>query len=155
MEENKYYIPEIEDIRIGYQCEWRNINEDDTWKPTIISNYEEIYQIIRDISQEFDREYRVPYLTKEDMIGEGWVLNSDLHYEEYIKYTGTYDVEDDLTGIEFKLRYNFKDKSLFIEKGIINYGKGQYPYEGNNYIFAGTCRCINDFKLIMKLLNIK
>jgi len=70
----------------------------------------------------------------------------------YYKNTGVYDPEDDITGVEYKLKYN-GDKIL-IEHAMINFGKADYPYEGHDYLYVGLCRNEEEFKLIQELIQI-
>ncbi len=74
--ENKYFTPNIEDIRVGYECEclwccpnprvWIpiEVTEDDREEYAKLPVQEVIHRI---------KEIRVPYLTKEQIEAEGWV----------------------------------------------------------------------------------
>ena len=70
---------------------------------------------------------RVPFLTKEAIEADGWVeeVKSD-NWTSFIKNNKEY------------MFYNFNSKTLNIEGKIYN----------------ANCRCINDFRLIIKLLGL-
>jgi len=69
----KYYVPDIEDIRVGYECE-ANLrlvgSSQDEWRTTIMKGIGQ--DVIHYHSQGV---YRTPYLTKEQIEGEGWIDN--------------------------------------------------------------------------------
>ena len=163
MEENKYYIPETSDFYEGFQYEIL-IN---TYSPPnfTLSKSEWVKETFDDITSEenyrlnrilLDKAIRVPYLTKEDIESNGWEPCGNYWTKNNIFIDG----EGDYEGYEYRLFYNFKTHSLYIEKLHVREDTGEpyYDlYEGNqNHILkSATCRCKNDFKLIMKLLNIK
>lgn len=78
--ENKYFTPDIEDIRVGYECEYMSpslgwiklIVADYHFKTNIPEGYNGIS--IFNISEYLKQEnwIRVPYLTKEQIEAEGW-----------------------------------------------------------------------------------
>ena len=72
--ENKYYTPDIEDIRVGYECEIFNPANTD---PFILGHYYDSWDKITihrvnmyDVGR---KEFRTPYLTKEQIEAEGWI----------------------------------------------------------------------------------
>jgi len=155
MEEQKYFVPKIEDIYSGYEYErerkgkWEKVRE--------FSNdydYEDNphYALMKDIQ---NGKIRVPYLTKKQIEAEGWkVENFPYNIIKGVKNTGIYDLNNDITGIEYNLFYRFENKRLSIESYIINYGKADRPYKGVNCIYFGECKDINTFRYICKLLEI-
>lgn len=81
MIDNQYYIPKIEDIRVGYECEVKvpttDAFEHDTWKSFILENRSskwggdcsELDEVINKIRL---GQTRTPYLTKKQIEAEGW-----------------------------------------------------------------------------------
>ncbi|ACU61316.1 hypothetical protein [Chitinophaga pinensis] len=146
MEEQKYYTPEFEDIRIGMDCELF-----DVFKKSWIL-YEGIISvtIITSILQKgkLTKHVRVPYLTKEQIEAEGWVL----------KQPGTQSYFRIVNDGTFLHLYIKNDMSIVIVR------EDQTPesYNGaisewdstKNDVYQGTCRCVNDLRLISKLLGI-
>ena len=127
--ENKYYTPDISDIRIGYKCEclWIGLNE---WKQIKIvesdsDNYLEL-SIEDVISRIKTNEIRTQYLSKEQIEAEGWVI--DKHF-------------------------NFSKNNYTLHHHT-RYGKGITIYNNDGRIYDGDCPSINEFKFICKLLNI-
>lgn len=140
MEENKYYIPEIEDLRIGYECE---INEalgyQDKFTPTIIGfKTDEGYKNeLSDVIIMMDDGYgevRTPYLTKEQIEKEGWKVQFGNDKDFWCQF-----IKD-----KFLVIYYFDTKLLT----ILN-------TERSCSIYGGSCNSINEFRTICKFLNIK
>lgn len=86
----KYFTPEIEDIRVGYECEMKQPNfsyfrngitrdtllkilEKEEYKPYVIQVFD--FQMLK--FSGLDGVIRVPYLTKEQIEKEGWKCVSD------------------------------------------------------------------------------
>lgn len=131
MEKNKYFTPELEDIRVGYECEmnWdRGYNE--TWVPLVIGIKDRngaYLNTIQDVLVAMDDGYgevRVPYLTKEQIEAEG----CEPGFEGFFKNG-------------FKIFYYENDYRLIIQVH-------------NQVIFNGKCKDINTFRWICKLLGI-
>lgn len=138
--ENKYFTPDIEDIRVGYKCEWRNSNEEDIWRTTMISNSEDLYHIINSIQQNLDTKYRTLYLTKEQIEAEGWKeseVDKLLHKDRY--------------KTQFAIVYTDDKKYIFLH--IVHENQSEKDLKAPQY-FAGRCNDINAFRYITKLLNI-
>lgn len=151
MMENKYYTPDIEDIRVGYECEqlidyithneWKKeifgkgcwLPEGDVggimhWYHTCIIN----------------KRLRTAYLTKEQIEGEQWKgWTGVASYEKtaphlYVSKRQGKDYTDLINVI-----YNIDTHELVV------YKKGEV-------IFNGLCLSINEFRIITnKLLQIK
>lgn len=127
--ENKYFVPNIEDITVGYECE---IFQDEVWKPFKF-NVEEIIPVFARINSKtiISDKIRVPYLTKEQIIAEGWKQRPS---EENLFYKGE--------GRDYDL-YIINDNKI----RIIN-------NEIEDSIYYGECKDINTFRKIIKLLRI-
>lgn len=142
MENDKYFVPDIEDLCIGYELEmnWNRAYEE-KWVPIKISIQDEEFTYtdeISDIVNALDdgmSEARVPYLTKEQIEAEGWKCTSKYNYEK---------INSNITA------YYGEDHYLWI----------MHPAEtikGEKYLansFKGDCLSINEFRYICKLLKI-
>ena len=174
MEEQKYFIPEIEDIRIGYEFELidyasNNYNSDKSTcncnsyvleKKDIFSSYKEESFLETCICYLNSKHLRVPYLTKKQIENEGWALQeefSNVYSIGFIKnltYRGSNSV--------MFLYYNFASKWLLIsiQSTIDNIYSIRYTDEktntniGGNTLYAGKCKDINTLRYITKLLEI-
>lgn len=137
----KYFTPEIEDIRVGYECEISDSGITPIWtkyvvshsalnneKPTVIPS-----RAVDMLENYFPKRVRVPYLTKEQIEGEGWRYSKDNYdYWEFDKW-------------ELEFSYHTKTHMMEIWKG------GQKP---PMCLFYGEIKDINTFKYICKLLKI-
>lgn len=140
MEELKYYTPDIEDIRIGYECEVNNAKGyKKTFEPLCIGykidgGYEdEIGEIIAMIDDGYG-EVRTPYLTKEQIEAEGWNISVGKDYRVTLFRKDIYI-----------LGYNWENKMLKVTT---------FEKESQT-LYNGSCSSINEFRYICKLLNIK
>lgn len=154
MVNNKYFTPSIEDIRVGYECETYSEfqNRGFEWtKLQLIPN--SVKSILIDTS--LLERVRVPYLTKEQIEAEGWKQLEDkspftgksFKWQKIIgeKETGVFN-EDHI----YTLTTELLDRRITIH---LEWESSWNRFSGD--IYVGSCRCINDFKLIMKLLCIK
>ena len=128
MEEQKYFIPKIEDIKIGYECEADISFYTNAHKPTWNKN------IFKGVGQDVIKYhswgmYRTPYLTKEQIESEDWIFTQQIGNTLFFKKK------------DFELTFNTNR----IE--INNFGEYDLGYWGN-------CKDINTFRYICKLLEI-
>lgn len=139
---NKYFVPNEEDIRIGYECEvqkvikaWTHIVDniirtdleyDENWKLIIIENKYELVPYLELISTS---HIRTPHLTIEQIKEEGWevIVNA----KDALFKKGCCQLE------------------LYSEEHIITMGEDLYYPTYNGY-----CPSINEFRYILKLLHI-
>ncbi len=130
-QQSKYFTPEIEDIRVGYECETR-VEPYPNWVKSIIATGDDLNYI-----QWAEWEIRVPYLTTEQIEAEGWkeieVSNSDLL----------------VFGNFLKFEKDERQMSFFPNKMEIAIWT---PFKIAHY--HGECKDINTFRYITKLLNI-
>lgn len=136
---NKYYTPEISDLRVGYECEANPkfySNQEDIWIPTIMKGVgqEVIHYHMLGV-------YRTPYLTKEQIEAEGWKFKLNIYSDEF----GNGWVIELLKG-DYYFSFN-QDYIAHIYKWSSK--------EGSSTLFTGNCPSINEFRTIIKLLNIK
>lgn len=133
--ENKYFTPDIEDICIGYECEKKcniigahSIEVEQVWLNYTIHYDKDFTNIENDIV-----DYRVPYLTKEQIEDEGWKYDLD-------QTDGTITFVKKVKGRYYELHFNSKKKEV-----LINHSSDSLPFK---------CKDINTFRKIIKLLGI-
>lgn len=145
MEESlKYYVPEISDIRVGYECEYLIGGELGVWTKGFglgSCGFPSIEEI-----KVFPKIVRTPYLNKEQIEAEGWTkLDKD-----FVK--GNYHL-----GIRRGI-VKFGDNKESIISNIVVYSYYINEKGEENMIthFFGECKSINEFRYITnKLLKIK
>lgn len=128
--ENKYFTPDIEDFCIGY--EYETIYLKSVWTKESLRIIDagwffESYQ-----NDAVPTEFRVPYLTKEQIEAEGWKFDYNLgDFDYYIKT---------VNNTEYELEFCYKQRIN------INIWK--------RTLYHGECKDINTFRKIIKLLGI-
>lgn len=141
MENNKYYVPDIEDIHIGYECELKlKENSKTKWCKIIIEDGQDIEEIVRSYCYGIPNDIRVPYLTKEQIEAEGWETEFNTSFDSVLFYAQR--------GNLFKLIYNYDIK-------ILDIWTNDSEDDRTVGLFRGECKSINEFRYICKLLNIK
>ena len=134
--ENKYFTPNIENVYVGYELEWKCKIRNQDWEKTICDT--DLISIIydeyehADFEEPYHEQFRVPYLTKEKIEAEGWISQDETGF--FIK--GKYE-------LYYNQQWN-NDKEFSLQ--II---------EQPDFVFKGFCKDINTFRLIQKLLGIK
>ena len=147
MENKEYYTPDIEDLFVGYECEelvggcWKNNIPknsvtpfvcEERWKPKKFST------IISDGYGKPDfTKLRTPFLSNEDIQKEGWEILKDS--EDYFDlYKGS--------PVIFQCR-----------QYILKYSTHFLISIENEYFtkYVGECKSINEFRKLIKWLNIK
>lgn len=133
MEDNKYFKPELSDIHIGYEYEyrpwdWKNNRFLEFWKSGRYRKEKSLHKI-EDKYIATDN-LRVPYLTQEQIEGEGWVYDNNCHI-----------------GNEYKLnKYTLTD---------INEDTWIYIHDmEDDIIYYGECKSKNELRKIMQWLHI-
>lgn len=151
-QQDKYYTPNIEDIRVGYECE---IWEDG--RVFIKGIITEIYQGTENTKRclglcidngngfliDKYREIKTPYLIKEQIEAEGWN-----HISNIIEMPGMEPIKHPSLGEMYFNKGAFSFNLDENKEARIARGDGQY-------IYIGSCPSINEFRIITKLLNIK
>lgn len=134
-EELKYFIPEISDLHVGYECESLNAlpEEERYWIPYVVGETTGTWNQFGGIRWAVENKHlRVPYLTKEQIEKEGW-----------ISYQGSTLIA--LNKGDFYIWYSEFSKILSIDQG-------KHPNKRTRFI--GECKDINTFRKLMKLLGI-
>ena len=107
--ERKYYIPKIEDIKIGLEVEYFNSSRDETENPEFNYDRWESAILNRGLVENFmkygiGKGVRIKYLTKEDIESFGFIETDSVNKfnlvdgtivfkkEDYLLYTKTYDI---------------------------------------------------------------
>ena len=127
--ENKYFTPELEELCVGYICEVKNSSDDKyfDWEYQLIEKSDLIY-----ISNWLDwGEVRTKYLDEDDLKKEGWINEGNLF---------------------FKLELDTTDRwylSFYPENNRV-----EFCDQENENGFAGTIKSINEFRNIIKYLEI-
>jgi hypothetical protein len=153
--ESKYFTPDIEDIRIGYEYEQyhpkyhkNNDGETEDRNEWIKKVFGEPLMYGDTLSKHIEQEnIRTPYLTNEQIEAEGWERLDFKREERYIYEKGNYF-----------LVFNEKVKTINIilrdpsKESEISWSLQTSP---ERFKFFCECKCINTFRTICKLLNIK
>ena len=154
---NKYYTPDIEDLRVGYECEVNvPIRVNNKWIPSgyimgtitsIVPHFEwqDYQKTCHTFGKNFKIEFRVPFLTKEQIETEGWqvcIVDEDL-VNPFSAHDNN-NSSNTITGnkLGYVIEY-FEDHKMQI-----------WDYESNTCIFFGECKDINIFRWLCKLLKI-
>lgn len=140
--ENKYFTPDIEDLCIGYECEYnfaKAYTDEFNFVKIGYKDNEGYTNELSDMIHLIDdgaAEIRVPYLTKEQIEAEGWE-----HDEKYNDIKHFYKNE---IYLRLYIGYHY-DEVIFHNISIFSDG---------GILFRGECKDINTFRKICKLLGI-
>lgn len=136
----KYYTPDIEDIRIGYECEVDN-------RYKIIGKYLIDLQSAQQCLK--IGKLKTPYLTKEQIEAEGWefVTTMTSSNEFRIPFEEVY-MKKFKKGY-YQFRYS---NEHFASISIWDCTDNMKPIQRN--LFNGECKSINELRQIQKLLGI-
>jgi len=143
---DKYFTPQIEDIRVGYECELKYLNGG--WTKFIIKDTwvgrdgeGDLMEVYGAIEGTNPIPIRVPYLTKEQIEADGWDL-----LEDYIRDIHWYKFQKvPKVGNPVILHYNDQNWILLHQTALRNELTPQY---------SGECKDVNTFRYICKLLGI-
>lgn len=133
----KYYKPEIEDIHVGYECEVAHLHEEN-WTPMMVRHQEETEDFIRAVFN-YNRRVRTPYLTRDQILADGW---REIHSREYLK------IDKHGRTIHFS---NGIPESEYDEEYLSVFK----VHNKQNILFQGFCKSINEFRKLRELLNIE
>jgi len=146
----EYYKPKPEDLRLGYECE---VYYPSGWYKYLVEDLQcgsDGSSLIGDLNWYIEEglyEVRTPFLTKEQIEGEGW------------KHTGNYR-DGGSKGFEKGNYYLFftGDNSLYREVFGTkrNFSKIEILEDKKfKTLFEGVIKSINELRTIQKLLKIK
>lgn len=127
----EYYTPKIEDLFVGYECESDNMEKDN-----FISSEVKVNTSFPAIEEYYipKKLIRTKYLTQEQIEKEGWI----------------YDENKDVYS---KNDYFLKIYTGYIDNRIMSFKISIFTPISKYYF--GDCPSINEFRKIMKLLNIQ
>lgn len=164
--ENKYSTPSIEDIRVGYECEWTSdgLVFDTPYSEPLYKGKLE-YADILDILKWYDMDgfdltkvVRVPYLTKEQIEAEGWKHCFDLDIKLESTILGSSEYKSHL----FLLRNYYS--ALYTGTKLVIFNDSKEGRNPKDYLildrkeldifYNGECKSIDEFRYICKLLGI-
>jgi hypothetical protein len=159
--EDKYFIPNIEDIRIGYECEICDLPHIEGFSYMFPRNSEYRKFIVTkeflQLALKHCDEYclKTSYLTKEQIEAEGWKVEKQ-SLGTYLRGVKKLFISKHIFGnnwdynvpVEYGLTYNHKSHELKIYREI----PGDF-YDFTH--FNGECKDINTFRYLCKLLNIE
>ena len=159
-EKQKYYTPDISDLKVGYEFEEftgtykdqediEKVLDSSLWKKRIIHADDlktwgaDAESEINDIVYSLERNrIRSSCLTKEQIEAEGWKLLGILKENTIIAY---------LKKETIIYTINYKKSILTITKLL----RKENMNFLDDQLYKGTCPSINEFRTICKLLNIK
>lgn len=143
--ENKYYIPDITEVYVGYELEL--MTSDKGWVqgkfPEVLDKNHELDQFTDPFIKLAHAIVRTRYLDQSDIEQCGWNWDGDKDY-----------------GQKFYKTIDNKYYILYTEWGDINITISEYRPNSDvvpsNYstLFQGNCPSINELRTIMKLIGI-
>lgn len=129
---DKYFVPEIEDFHIGYEFEFQGVPKG--WHKMIFSEENSLKNMRYNIEKLKDA-VRVSYLSQEQIENEGWMNFGS------IPQAGMIHMKKDTQYDPLLLSYHMNTKMMIIETI-------------RDVLFSGECKSINEFRYICKLLKI-
>lgn len=151
--ENKYYTPKIEDFHVGFECEIQSSYgwQKDTW-PKVLTLDSLTFQTLIDegvVKATKKAGLRVAYLTTEQIEAEGWTLQPT-------NQTGKYFRKGDLFMSFYKIRTddNLQHKLLIYRIHDPEIESSEESTVPTEMLYNGTYKSINEFRILMKFLEI-
>jgi hypothetical protein len=163
----KYYVPGIEDIKIGYECEvvsnyWEEEVSFEDWKPWVVSAQDIKYADRKGVTaigllfppfpDRNPPRIRTPYLTKEQIEKEGW----EFRKTNKVRWWYEKPFEVCFGGIPMSPAHKYWEIQLVHdpEYAAIKIS-AKISDDTLSDIFEGKCPSINELRQIQKLLQIK
>ncbi len=142
--DKKFFVPALEDMYLGYEYEQELFNIDGTsdgWCEKVINTMN-----ITGMPWQLEQSHiRVPYLSKEQIEVEGWVLDCQLT-----------DISSRYTKDSMLLLHNSENHNLVLcQKSMIGMEWGKIGITDTPSVFKGQCKSINEFRKIVSYLGIK
>ena len=148
--ENKYYTPEIEELRVGFEYE-EDVHGNNKWNKKIIKPTN-ITQVCKDLlddirlSEENEYTFRVKYLTKEDIEECGFVYlkedRSELNFQKIVDDYSFYEIAYDLDEQLLTIEYYYQPEMVAEVTGHVN----------SAIRFKGTIKNKSELKQILKMI---
>lgn len=145
--ENKYFTPDIEDIRVGYECEifwnYNYLPENEWCKVKALEGSTEDFDLYDFSSRIKKNEIRTPYLTKEQIEVEGWRFEGG----QLVSW-GAREFRIDIN------EHSWYECTLYPDVHNVIITRYDVNGDDDNQLFNGECKDINTFRYICKLLKI-
>jgi len=144
MEDKRYFTPDIEDIRVGYECEMSMDTKEKNWRKVIIRQEDFTPYSWYDHHQERPTYrqvvFRTPYLTGEQIEAEGWT------FKQTNKIRYWYEKTNPEVGGNW-YRYKIYNAKL-IHDPEMNLVKILFSFDAveDECVFEGECKDISTFK---------
>lgn len=132
MEENKYYIPDINEFHVGFEYEWKRIDSDH-WDYGIIKEGAQIDDI-----NVFVYDLRVKYLDRKDIESLGWSWNEKYNHFELKDY---------------RLSGQIQYQNITIERHCEDYPMGEHQ-QWDEILFNGKIKNKSEFIKVMQMCQI-
>jgi hypothetical protein len=146
---NKYFEPDITELRVGYEIESHEYSEDEAGIPEL--NYDRwvkmplTKQYLQTILKYGVSHIRVPYLTTEQIEAEGWII------KDVFRDGGTTIFEKD----NFVLHWYGSNKMIQSNRCIFFENKSTEKRFTLDILFKSEIKDINTFRYIVEILGIK
>ena len=149
--DDKYFVPDVEDIRVGYECEVQDVIESiffdgiittkysESWKPLIITKQYFTYYLELIATGHL----RTLYLTKEQIEAEEWKADT---------YGPSADGPSFIKN-EFYCQMLLPNSTYELNSGL-TFSPNLVIRTRSYIVFLGECKSINEFRYICKLLKI-
>jgi hypothetical protein len=151
----RYFTPSLEDIRVGYECEWLQDPAFEKWIPFTVA-LSNIGLLLKNDQSGLNFGIRVPYLSKEQIEAEGWVKqDNNFNETQRLAWIPDYELKTDFGSL--RLYISNKDKpweNITIEKYTKSDVNDAFSMSSKWVVYRGQCKDINTFRYICKLLNI-
>ena len=144
---DKYYTPEKEEFCIGFEFEYLSAwqQSDTEWEPLVFNNFKDLTSLNTYFKH---AEFRVKYLTKEDIESLGFKVEEEFRNDNLYKYN--FLIKEDLDFDEGKIigSYNIENRYLTIENGA------QWPEDHQYYVDELIIKNKSELKRLLKQLGI-
>lgn len=134
--DDKYYIPEAEELFYGYECDMKFVNESNSWIITEL-DYEDLYHVINDKVNKINFTLiRTKYLDEDDILSLGFKKEKSL--------------------MKDVLFYNKKETIISYMPDIhivIISRRTRKMVKMQDCRFQGNIKSINELKTILKLIG--
>jgi len=159
---NKYFTPQIEDIRVGYELERaivrlkpNHTSNNDTfiegWYNTTILPLDFSLGWLNFIEKKL---IRVPFLTREQIENEGWEYKETITYHDMVTKENLPDADKLIFTNRYLQKLGWKKGDNYIEIYSDYNDEGYYDSSNITNLFLGECPSINELRTICKLLKI-
>lgn len=141
MEEiSKYYTPELSEFHVGFSYEFKNHRTKNVWTKAKLYNHEDL----RFLGENYmNTQFRVPFLSKENIESLGWKEHQIYPAGETIFITND-------NNFDYELLYNSKKNNIKITKHWEVWLKGK----NKGTLFTGIIKNANELKKLMKQIGI-